>query len=79
MLVTSGDHEPTQQLQALVPGFEAPVNLLIQAESKRSVRIPLYSTSPKAKRFSSGVLPSCNPYLAFSAFSWPCWTGFRTR
>jgi len=53
----------------LVPGYEAPVNLVYsQRNRSASVRIPLYSKSPKAKRLECRFPdPSCNPYLAFSA------------
>jgi glutamine synthetase len=52
-----------------VPGYEAPVNLVYsQRNRSASVRIPLYSKSPKAKRLEFRCPdPSCNPYLAFSA------------
>ena len=58
-----------QQLQALVPGYEAPVNLAYsQRNRSASCRIPMYSASPKAKRVEFRCPdPSCNPYLAFSA------------
>jgi glutamine synthetase len=53
----------------LVPGFEAPVNLVYsQRNRSAAVRIPMYSQSPKAKRIEFRCPdPSCNPYLAFSA------------
>ena len=53
----------------LVPGFEAPVNLAYsQRNRSASVRIPMYSGSPKAKRFEFRCPdPSCNGYLMFSA------------
>jgi glutamine synthetase len=53
----------------LVPGFEAPVNLVYsQRNRSAAVRIPVTGTSPKAKRIEFRVPdPSCNPYLAFSA------------
>ena len=53
----------------LVPGFEAPVNLAYsQRNRSASVRIPMYSNSPKAKRFEFRCPdPSCNGYLMFSA------------
>jgi glutamine synthetase len=53
----------------LVPGFEAPVNLVYsQRNRSAAVRIPITGTSPKAKRIEFRVPdPSCNPYLAFSA------------
>ena len=54
----------------LVPGFEAPVNLVYSARNRSAaIRIPLAGTSPAAKRIRvprSGS-PSCNPFLAFSA------------
>src|SRR5210317_1585827 len=53
----------------LVPGFEAPVNLAYSSRNRSAaVRIPMYSTSPKAKRIEFRTPdPSCNGYLAFSA------------
>lgn len=53
----------------LVPGFEAPVNLVYsQRNRSAAVRIPMYSQNPKAKRIEFRCPdPSCNPYLAFSA------------
>ena len=53
----------------LVPGFEAPVNLALSARNRSaSVRIPMYSDSPAAKRFEFRCPdPSANGYLAFSA------------
>jgi glutamine synthetase len=53
----------------LVPGFEAPVNLVYsQRNRSAAVRIPVTGTSPKAKRIEFRVPdPSSNPYLAFSA------------
>ena len=53
----------------LVPGYEAPVNLAYSSRNRSAaVRIPMYSSSPKAKRLEFRCPdPSCNPYLAFSA------------
>ncbi|MCC6188342.1 MAG: type I glutamate--ammonia ligase [Anaerolineales bacterium] len=53
----------------LVPGFEAPVNLVYSRRNRSAaVRIPMYSDNPKAKRIEFRCPdPSCNPYLAFSA------------
>ena len=53
----------------LVPGFEAPVNLAYSSRNRSAaVRIPMYSSSPKAKRLECRFPdPSCNGYLAFSA------------
>ncbi len=59
----------TNSYKRLVPGFEAPVNLAYsQRNRSAAVRIPMYSSSPKAKRIEFRCPdPSCNPYLAFSA------------
>ncbi len=53
----------------LVPGFEAPVNLVYSQRNRSACcRIPITGTSPKAKRIEFRVPdPSCNPYLAFAA------------
>jgi glutamine synthetase len=52
----------------LVPGYEAPVNLVYSQRNRSAcTRIPIVS-SPKAKRIEFRVPdPSANPYLAFSA------------
>src|SRR5918912_119140 len=59
----------TNSYRRLVPGFEAPVNLALSARNRSaSIRIPMYSASPKAKRLEfRSPDPSCNPYLAFAA------------
>ncbi|CAM3119886.1 type I glutamate--ammonia ligase [Stackebrandtia soli] len=53
----------------LVPGFEAPVNLVYSQRNRSAcTRIPVTGTNPKAKRVEFRVPdPSSNPYLAFSA------------
>jgi glutamine synthetase len=53
----------------LVPGFEAPVNLAYSSRNRSaSIRIPMYSASPKAKRLEFRTPdPSCNGYLSFAA------------
>ena len=53
----------------LVPGFEAPVNLVYSRRNRSAaVRIPMYSDNPKAKRIEFRCPdPACNPYLAFAA------------
>ncbi|MDH5477346.1 MAG: type I glutamate--ammonia ligase [Nitrospinota bacterium] len=59
----------TNSYKRLVPGFEAPVNLAYSSRNRSaSIRIPMYSPSPKAKRIEVRFPdPSCNAYLAFSA------------
>ena len=59
----------TNSYKRLVPGYEAPVNLAYSRRNRSAaVRIPMYSTNPKAKRLEFRPPdPSCNPYLAYSA------------
>jgi glutamine synthetase len=59
----------TNSYRRLVPGFEAPVNLALSSRNRSaSCRIPMYSSSPKAKRVEVRYPdPTCNPYLAFAA------------
>ncbi|REF34947.1 type I glutamate--ammonia ligase [Thermasporomyces composti] len=65
----------------LVPGFEAPVNLVYsQRNRSAAVRIPVTGTSPKSKRIEFRVPdPSCNPYLAFSAMLMAGLDGIRNK
>ena len=53
----------------LVPGFEAPVNLVYsQRNRSAAMRIPITGSNPKAKRVEFRAPDSSgNPYLAFSA------------
>ncbi len=71
----------TNSYKRLVPGYEAPVNLVYsQRNRSASVRIPLYSKSPKAKRLEFRCPdPSCNPYLAFSAMLMAGLDGIQNR
>ncbi|MCU1665036.1 MAG: glutamine synthetase, type [Pseudonocardia sp.] len=53
----------------LVPGFEAPMNLVYSARNRSAcIRIPLTGNNPKVKRLEFRCPGSSgNPYLAFSA------------
>ena len=59
----------TNSYRRLVPGFEAPVNLVYsQRNRSAAARIPVYIKAPHAKRIEYRPPdPACNPYLAFAA------------
>jgi glutamine synthetase len=59
----------TNSYRRLVPGYEAPVNLVYSQRNRSAcIRIPMYSQSPRAKRIEFRCPdPMANPYLAFSA------------
>jgi glutamine synthetase len=59
----------TNSYKRLVPGFEAPINLVYSQRNRSAcVRIPITGTNPKAKRLEFRCPDSSgNPYLAFSA------------
>jgi glutamine synthetase len=59
----------TNSYRRLVPGFEAPVNLVLSARNRSaSIRIPMYSSNPKAKRLEFRCPdPTANAYLAWPA------------
>ncbi|HEY6784151.1 MAG TPA: type I glutamate--ammonia ligase [Gemmatimonadales bacterium] len=59
----------TNSYRRLVPGYEAPINLVYSQRNRSAIcRIPMYSKSPKAKRVEFRAPdPSSNPYLTFAA------------
>lgn len=59
----------TNSYRRLVPGFEAPVNLVLSARNRSAAcRIPMYSNSPKAKRVEFRCPDStANGYLLWPA------------
>jgi glutamine synthetase len=71
----------TNSYKRLVPGYEAPVNLAYSSRNRSaSVRIPMYSASPKLKRIEVRFPdPSCNGYMAFSALLMAALDGIEKR
>jgi glutamine synthetase len=71
----------TNSYRRLVPGYEAPVNLVYSARNRSAaIRIPMYSSNPKAKRIEARFPdPSCNPYLAFSALMMAGLDGIKNK
>ena len=59
----------TNSYRRLVPGYEAPINLMYSARNRSAIcRIPMYSKSPKSKRIEFRAPdPSSNPYFTFAA------------
>jgi glutamine synthetase len=71
----------TNSYKRLVPGFEAPVNLAYSSRNRSAaIRLPMYSTSPKAKRIEFRTPdPSCNGYMAFAAIMMAALDGIQNK
>src|SRR5438445_10622726 len=71
----------TNSYKRLVPGYEAPVNLVYSQRTRSAAcRIPMYSQSPKAKRVEFRCPdPTCNPYLAFAAIAMAAIDGIQVK
>jgi glutamine synthetase len=71
----------TNSYRRLVPGYEAPINLIYSARNRSAcVRIPMFSKSPKAKRIEFRAPdPTSNPYLAFAAVMMAAIDGIQNR
>jgi glutamine synthetase len=71
----------TNSYRRLVPGFEAPVNLVYSARNRSAaVRIPMYSDNPKSKRFEFRCPdPSCNGYTMFTAILMAVIDGIKNK
>ena len=71
----------TNSFKRLVPGFEAPVNLVYSSRNRSAaIRIPMYQDNPKTKRIEFRCPDSsCNPYLAFSALLMAAIDGIKNQ
>jgi glutamine synthetase len=71
----------TNSYKRLVPGYEAPVNLVYSARNRSAaVRIPIYTENPKSKRIEFRPPDcSCNPYIAFAAMLMAGIDGIRRK
>ena len=71
----------TNSYKRLVPGYEAPVNLVYSQRNRSAAcRIPLAQKSPKAKRIEFRCPDaSSNPYLAFAAMLLAGLDGIQNR
>jgi len=71
----------TNSYKRLVPGYEAPVNLVFSKSNRSAaIRVPANFSSPKTTRIEFRTPdPSANPYLAFAAQLMAGLDGIRRR
>jgi glutamine synthetase len=72
----------TNSYRRLVPGYEAPINLVYSARNRSAcIRIPMaVGNSPKAKRIEFRAPdPTANPYFAFTAMMMAGLDGIQNR
>ena len=71
----------TNSYKRLVPGYEAPVNLVFSSRNRSAaVRIPMYSDNPKTKRIEFRPPDATsNPYLAFAAMMMAGLDGIKNK
>ncbi|MGA2501023.1 MAG: type I glutamate--ammonia ligase [Tepidisphaeraceae bacterium] len=71
----------TNSYKRLVPGYEAPVNLIYSSRNRSAaIRIPMYSENPNTKRLEFRCPDSsCNPYLSFSAMTMAAIDGIQNK
>ncbi|MBX2851606.1 MAG: type I glutamate--ammonia ligase [Phycisphaeraceae bacterium] len=71
----------TNSYKRLVPGYEAPINLIYSSRNRSAaIRVPVYSNDKQTKRLEVRFPdPSANPYLAFAALVMAALDGIQNQ
>ncbi len=71
----------TNSYKRLVPGYEAPVNLVYSSRNRSAaIRVPTYQSNPNTKRIEFRCPDSsCNPYLAFTGILMAAIDGIKNK